>query len=563
MKPTNEQKAIIAEERHCVVMAAPGSGKTFVVTEKIRGVMKEAALYRGVIAISFTNKASDELKQRTLAGQEKAHGSYFGTIDRFCFVEVLAPFGHNVFGHSIKEFEVVAKKDLGEELLKKLSDLPEIERPDKLSDEHIAFYKELYLEGIVLLEHIGICSLLIIASSHACRRYLQARFSHVFIDEYQDSSLEQHLLFMELVSLGLTGTAVGDVKQAIYGFAQKDQRHLRSLWDDADFQSYPLTINHRCHPSISNYAKKLFATVNTEFAPQYADTGEKRVFEKCVSGKEEELCAWLDKAIPRFMEKLNTQLPRKVGILVNGNKRGEWVEQLLKTPGRFHRTTVLDTEVSLWGALFKRTLTYLLDPSDTALAVTAEYIDIHVSTSTARQVISQLKVLHGVFKKIADPKELLDDGFRKSILDKFEVLAQRIYKGTSNKKALVVLDTLLQQPANLISFLPADDGKVQIMTIHKSKGLEFDIVFHLDLMDWILPRRVYVEGQWDPPVYDDLISCTNVHFVGLTRAKEACILVHMTRRRNKAGEVKSGKPSQFIRGEQFGDLCELRQVSPV
>lgn len=64
--PTREQENIINCIGNIVVTAKPGSGKTYTIVEKIARLLPNLPDYKGVIAISFTNKASIELKQRCL-----------------------------------------------------------------------------------------------------------------------------------------------------------------------------------------------------------------------------------------------------------------------------------------------------------------------------------------------------------------------------------------------------------------------------------------------------------------------------------------------------------------
>lgn len=90
MTPTDEQKNIIDASGHIVVVARPGSGKTFVLSEKIRELLPLMKSYEGVIAISFTNKASKELKDRSLKGGFDKKESFFGTIHKFYISEPLA-----------------------------------------------------------------------------------------------------------------------------------------------------------------------------------------------------------------------------------------------------------------------------------------------------------------------------------------------------------------------------------------------------------------------------------------------------------------------------------------
>lgn len=62
-EPTEEQAKILSHEGNIVVTARPGSGKTYTVVEKIRIVLEKLPDYKGIVAISFTNKASEELKK--------------------------------------------------------------------------------------------------------------------------------------------------------------------------------------------------------------------------------------------------------------------------------------------------------------------------------------------------------------------------------------------------------------------------------------------------------------------------------------------------------------------
>lgn len=64
--PSKQQKDILNCNDNCVVIAGPGSGKTTTIAHKIHSVIEDLRWFEGVSAISYTNKASNELKEKTL-----------------------------------------------------------------------------------------------------------------------------------------------------------------------------------------------------------------------------------------------------------------------------------------------------------------------------------------------------------------------------------------------------------------------------------------------------------------------------------------------------------------
>ena len=95
--PTMQQKDIISRNGNAVIVAGPGSGKTWILAKKIQEVLQECRSYQGVIAISYTNKASKELENRAKLLCKETKQS-FGTIDSFCSSEIVLSFGKRVIG---------------------------------------------------------------------------------------------------------------------------------------------------------------------------------------------------------------------------------------------------------------------------------------------------------------------------------------------------------------------------------------------------------------------------------------------------------------------------------
>lgn len=96
------------------------------------------------------------------------------------------------------------------------------------------------------------------------------------------------------------------------------------------------------------------------------------------------------------------------------------------------------------------------------------------------------------------------------------------------------------------SYIPAADNEINIMTLHKSKGLEFNIVFHMDMYKYIISDEYP----------DETTQLLNLHYVGITRAIDVCYIMNGSKRfsSNKDAFV-SAYPSSFL---DFSGLSDRR-----
>lgn len=92
IKPSEEQAKVIACDESAVVSARPGSGKTFTMARMIVKASERLLSYQGVVAISYTRKASAELRDRCSRLGVRAGNSFFGTIDAFCLAIIIQQF---------------------------------------------------------------------------------------------------------------------------------------------------------------------------------------------------------------------------------------------------------------------------------------------------------------------------------------------------------------------------------------------------------------------------------------------------------------------------------------
>lgn len=520
-KPTSEQMRIIEDQGNLVVTAKPGSGKTYTIVEKMIDISRNLLSYQGVIAISFTRKASQELEQRYKRKSIESNYHFFGTIDKFYISEIIIPFSKLLFGKG----EPLEVKD-------SIDDYPKFKRLKKLKENStdkklFELLEESLQEGLIFLEISGETALFILNNVPQCLIYLKARYTHVFIDEYQDCGEIQHEIFLKLVNNGIIGIAVGDLDQAIYAFSNRYSKYLLSLIGDDDFTHLEITRNHRCHKSISDYSLELMG-VKREHIEK-----DKRVFKVNVRGTDEQIIYAIENNLEEIKTKFNISRNSDFAILCRGNDTARRAANFLSVDNKLFVDTPLDKINGNWASLFNDILIsyYLYKLNEiTVLDFVSKYINEEFYYKDFRKCLELISMLFG----------LEDDNFQKNIKE-FIKIAQLIYPEQKDERIIQLLTEILESEEALYSFKPATENEINIMTLHKSKGLEFKCVFLLDLYKWILPP----EGDWVSE--EDYIQALNLHYVGVTRAIEACyIMIGQQRYRPRQEDFIRAQESPFL-----------------
>ena len=507
--PTEEQKLVIEYDGNIVVTAKPGSGKTFTLVEKIAAIVPTLPEYKGIIAISFTNKASDELKDRCKRKGVFSKSSFYGTIDKFCLSQIIFPFACHIT-ETLPEYNIIKLSEAKDEYspLAKVSGI--------ISQEQKGLILKALKEGIVFLELIGETASLILAEVPGTILFLKAKYSHIIIDEYQDCGATQHSVFMTLVKNGITGIAVGDINQAIFGFSNRFPDYLISLLKTDSFKHFELNRNHRCHPAISDYSLALFGV--SKDVPQ-----EKRVFKVSVTGGEEEIAKKIECYLPGIKKKYGITYNNQIGILCRSNSTVSRIDAALSIPHKVYVDSPLDADNSEWSRLFRETLYARSDP----LTSVADYVEqFFYEDYEPEKYRAALRICQEIFYNDLDELSLIE-------------FARLVFPKKENDRSVILLRDVLNSPCLLSSFSPAAPEELNVLTLHKSKGLEYGIVFHLDLYKWILPNeRAEISEQR---------QALNLHYVGVTRAIEACYLMEGTKRyRNRQNDYIQAEESPFL-----------------
>ncbi|MDQ0298690.1 DNA helicase-2/ATP-dependent DNA helicase PcrA [Salibacterium salarium] len=562
--PTPQQNTILSWDNNAVIIAGPGSGKTWTLAKKIQQVIEDCREYQGVIAISYTNKASKELEKRAklLCGETKQ--SFFSTIDSFCSSEIVLSFGKRLMGTASGPVLVEKVQDEEQErliksikkaikaIIEKYSQYP----VHQLYDQGICVYEELdlsyrmyleerFLSGYFDLHLIGGMANLILLSSETCAKYLKAKYRYVFIDEFQDSDFEQFSLFKRLSEIGIMSWAVGDFNQSIYSFKSGSPEYMEQLTTMATFEKFDMNINHRCQPFIQNYAD-LFLCLQRGMNIYSIPEGDSRIVRVSLTGTQYQIGYWLNESIEKIIEISGVEKKSEIALLGRTNETLEMISDVLTIQHRLQHKLLLNDDRSIGGNMLRQLMILSFNQKEyTAKDFIECYFDYRVRG--LRKNIDAVKNLIKEFK-LECQNEATDVKKSERVINILSAIIQNIYPDYEiSELTKVACDQLINNPTLLENFKPFKEDEIQLLTIHGSKGLEFDVVLHLDLFEDTFPDFRSV-GK---PV--KLREDENLHYIALTRAKEYVFLISNSIKRFYSSNAQryyefNKKPSPFISG---------------
>jgi len=335
-----------------------------------------------------------------------------------------------------------------------------------------------------------------------------------------------HFVYSLKNHLSLTAIAVGDLDQSIFEFSGKSAIYLEELQKDTTFKKFYLLNNYRCHPSITNYSLALMGK-NTELIK----TNSIRVLQKNIEGNERDIGKWIDRLVVKIC---NTTPLSKMAILTKSTRTAEIIYDAMSSPCRIIINSSLENSSHFVATLFDKIIKFAYNKQITITEIIEDFIYYNTLTEIEKK---ELKRNFEGIRDILNRKDF--DINQTKIL--FEQIAKILIPNAKQEGSLNLLEKVLSKELEIYSKVSEDE--VQIMTLHKSKGLEFDIVFHLDLYEYILPQH---KGNYK----QDL----NLHYVGVTRAKKACILCTSTKRTKANGDIVNANISEFLTLNNVQDL---------
>lgn len=579
----------------CMVLAGPGSGKTAVITHRVKNLIEQyQVMPRNILVITFTKAAATEMKERfgKLMGGRKLP-VWFGTFHSVFFTILKHAYGYN--GNNIlkdaqkKQFlrEIIEHIDLEVEdeneflsdieseisyVKGEMVDLSHYYSMNCATDIFVHIYEE-YNSRLVKHNLIDFDDMLIYCYELLSQRadilaQWQKQFSYILIDEFQDINRVQYEIVKMLAKPEDNLFIVGDDDQSIYGFRGARPELMlgfEEVYPDAE--KIILDINYRSCSCIVETAGKVIVNNKRRFTKNISaarergdavqivefenlDQENKKIIEQIQKKREEGIpleemaVLFRTKTQPRalvgkLMEynipfTMKEMLPNifhhwiardilaymKIGM---GHREREYFLRVYNRPKRYIHRTVFDTPIVDFEMLYS----YYEDKSWMVERIEQLEYDIEqIGTMTPYAAITYIRKGVGYeeyLKEYADSRRIKAE----DLLETLEEIHESARPFSTFEEWFSYIEEFEQElEEQRKNQTDKEQEGVALMTMHSSKGLEFQVVFIIDVNEEMIPHKKAV-------VEEDIEEERRMFYVGMTRAKQYLYLYLVKERYNK------------------------------
>lgn len=311
-----------------LIIAGAGSGKTRVLTYKIANLVDRGVPPSSIMALTFTNKAAKEMKERiaTLVGGTKARKLWMGTFHSI-FARILRDYA-DLIGYpstftiydtsdtkaaikrcikdlhldeqTYKPSEVLSRISAAKNYLVTASDYrnnadlisrDRQHRKGEICNIYALYSKRCKEEGVMDFDDILLNMNLLFNQQPKVVEELRGAISHILVDEYQDTNFAQYRIVNILAKKSKNITAVGDDSQSIYAFRGARIRNILNFKNDyPEVQTFRLEQNYRSTRTIVNAANSVIEHNHNRLKKECfseGDEGEKIELLHCYDEQEE------------------------------------------------------------------------------------------------------------------------------------------------------------------------------------------------------------------------------------------------------------------------------------
>lgn len=359
-----QRQAAETLEGPVLILAGAGSGKTRALTYRVANLMDHGVPAWSILALTFTNKAAREMKERiTQLVGEKAESAWIFTFHSTCarilrrdieklgYTRSFTIYDDDDQGTVIKE--ILKRLNIDEKFLPprevkaKISDAKnKLMGPDEwfakterdfrnqtLHDVFVAYEQRLKSANALDFDDLLLKTLELLADHPPVLESYRDRFHYVMVDEYQDTNYAQYMLVKLLTDKSRNLCVVGDDDQSIYGWRGADIRNILDFEKDyPDAKVIKLEQNYRSTANILDAANQVIAhNAGRKEKALWTEAGAGETIKLYCAGDEREEAAWVADRI-RKMNRHGEEYGR-MAVLYRTNAQSRVLEEMLMRAG--------------------------------------------------------------------------------------------------------------------------------------------------------------------------------------------------------------------------------------
>lgn len=623
-----QQEAVLHTEGPLLIIAGAGAGKTKTITERIIEIIKKGTDPRSILAVTFTNKAAKEMRERIIGRLEdehiiekenpfhptpviktfhslglmmlSEHGDRMGLLrhptildsqDSLSIIKkAVEQLGIDPKVHDPSKIRSIISREKGDFVSQKDYEKKTVTaQMDLISSVWRLYDEELKHQKAVDFDDLIVRAVHILEEYQDIRTLYQKRFLYVHVDEYQDTNGAQYA-FVKLLINGEKNNicAVGDTDQNIYSWRGANIRNIMNF--EKDFEGTKTVLLEENYRSTGN----ILTLANTAIKKNTVRQDKKLFTSQGEGDKIEIIPCWDEGAEGEWLaEKCKTlinegQDPKNIAVLYRANFQSRILEEsfiranvtynLLGTKF-FERKEIKDVMSYLRAAINRNSQPDLKRVFETPkrgigkVTVAKIFAGEPIPKTAEIKVANVYQFLDLIMTQLeTEPLShviqmiIVDSGMEREMLEGSSEDVERL----ENARELVsltisydgvpgidVLTTFLEE-TSLQSDQDNDTKEkngVRLMTIHASKGLEFDHVFVVGLEQDLFPHKNISSKKRSKEEEEEE---RRLFYVAVTRARKHLYLSY-AELRTIFGQKQINAPSEFLEdvNEEIKELHDL------
>ncbi len=580
---TQQLEAVRATEGPVLLLAVPGSGKTTVLVNRLGYMLYVKGIDpSNILTLTYTVAATRDMAERftALFGEDISDRLEFRTINGIC-AKIIAHYGRLIGKTS---FELITDEKISGKLLtdiyvkimkeyptesdikavrtlitycknmmlepKEIKELGENEGIELL-DIYESYNRELKARSLMDYDDQMIYAYRMLKGSKDLLEFYRDKYRYICVDEAQDTSKVQHMIIALLSGEKGNLFMVGDEDQSIYGFRaaypdallhfEKEHRGAKVLIMDKNYRSNAKiveTADRFIQKNFSRHEKHMCATREAESDISFIslstrESQYKYLLEMAKDVKTQTAVLYRDNE--SILPLVDLLLRENVPYRIKNADMAFFTHRVVVDAVNILKFCLNPSDPELFMRIYFKFQTFLRKPDAEAMCRiaddrhigildAAEYVDIN------KHVLGNVRALRTHFRNMAS------ESTYKAInrMDRFMGYGDYLRDNNIDDNKLFILKMISKNEPTIEGFLERleelrqilTDGEVNykskliLSTIHSSKGLEYDTVYLMDVINGVFPSKIIGFKSASPKEKRDYEEERRIFYVGITRAKD-------------------------------------------